>query len=269
MDHQLPWGEGCGLALSDLPWWNSDQWEGGGAWGWLCVHLGSLRAAVTGAVCTGQVTEEVAWDAFDAKLGPNLLVLRSKQLCVIPGFSGPQAGSEEAPAGAQVCSSGVQRPWGAWPPLWTQHIKYHLRDRPSPPGALSRPSVVWEQGSLWRGLGCAQLLPTPHALCRPTRRGVLLLTQSWVRVAPKWARRPGVSTASSLGGRGPRTPHTQRVPKWLLGSHLPLTPTEPERFAKFKSDSRGTALVLHPAWLLQSFRSLPLAASLFLFFSFF
>lgn len=110
MDHQLPWGEGCGRALSDLPWWNSDQWEGGGAWGWLCVHLGSLRAAVTGAVCTGQVTEEVAWDAFDAKLGPNLLVLRSKQLCVIPGFSGPQAGSEEAPAGAQVCSSGVQRP---------------------------------------------------------------------------------------------------------------------------------------------------------------
>lgn len=84
-------GERGGLVLSDLHWWNSDQWEGGGAWGWLCVHLGSLRAAVTGGVCTGQVTEEVACDGLDAKLGSDLLVLRSKQLCAISGFSRPQA----------------------------------------------------------------------------------------------------------------------------------------------------------------------------------
>lgn len=118
---------------------------------------------------------------------------------------------------AEICWA--QRPWE--PGLLSGHSTLNTISGtgPSPPGGLADP-LVWEQGSLWRCLGCAQLLPTPHALSRPARHGVLLLTRSRVRSAPKWARRPGVSTAASLGGRGPRTAHTQCVSKWLLGSHL-------------------------------------------------
>lgn len=54
---QLPFGGG-GLTLCGLSWWNSHQRGiGEGAWAWLCGCLRNPEGAVTGRLCTGQVTE--------------------------------------------------------------------------------------------------------------------------------------------------------------------------------------------------------------------